>query len=66
MTVNIEQITSDIDRRIVEQMENHCEGGRMVVLTKMDEVSSLLRPLEFQQVRMGYRDAVDEFSIYDN
>lgn len=60
--LNTERKTGQIDQRIVSQMEDLCEGGRMAVLTKMDEVAELLRPQEFQQVRMGYRDAVDEFS----
>jgi GTP-binding protein EngB required for normal cell division len=62
MNIDIERKTSQIDRRIVEQLESHCEGGRLSVLTKMDEVANLMRPIEFQQVRMGYRDSVDEFS----
>lgn len=51
-----------MDRLIVEQMESLCEGGRMAVLTKLDEVANLMRPQEFQQVRMGLRDAIDWFT----
>jgi hypothetical protein len=60
--MNIEIKTSQIDQRIVRQMEDLCEGGRMAVLSKMDEAAELMRPMEFQQVRTGLRDAVDWFS----
>jgi len=58
----IEQKTSQIDHGIVKQLEDHCEGGRLSVLTKMDEITDLLRPMEFRQVRMGLRDAIDAVS----
>lgn len=62
MNLDTERKTQVMDRLIVEQMENLCEGGRMAVLTKLDEVADLMRPQEFQQVRMGLRDAIDGFT----
>jgi hypothetical protein len=58
-----ERKTNQIDRNIVSQMEELCEGGTMIILSgKLDEATELLRPPRFQQVRMGLRDAVDWFS----
>lgn len=65
MTFNIldtTRKTTATDRVIVEQMENLCQGGRMTVLSKLDEVVDIMRPLETLLVNRDQRDAIDQFS----